>query len=257
MTVQKTILIVIAGGHASGKKCVQVALKEAFQVLSPDGQPIPTTALLHLVDFLSPNVSGDLECLDAYDLDALVDVVRRVRAGEDAVTCPIVDVKNMRHLVGQTRKLPTAPDVLIVEGCYVLGHKPLVAMADVKIFVDCDPDVRLARRVMRDLEERQLPLDTIFDQHVRCNKASFEMDVLPTKTISDIILPSDSITAGVELIAQGVMDDIRRGRKTAGLQTPVASRGASATVAAVTKQLPVTLSEADLISGTPSYYDTV
>ena len=116
-----------------------------------------------------------------------------------------------------------------------------------QIFVDSDSDVRLARRVVRDLEERSLPLDAIFDQHLRHSKSSYELVILPTKQTADIILPGASIAGGVELIAQGVMDDVRSGRMR---------RGAGATEVVVHAGLDI-LSEADLVGGGVGYYETV
>lgn len=83
--------------------------------------------------------------------------------------------------------------------------------------MDCDADIRLARRVVRDLEERAIPLDAIFDQHVRYSKEAYAQLILPTKQAADIILPGGAVAgvnvAGVELIAHGVMDELMgRGR---------------------------------------------
>lgn len=113
-----------------------------------------------------------------------------------------------------------------------------------KIFVDSDEDVRLARRVLRDLESRGLPLEIVLDHHLKVSKVAYERHILPTKQVADIILPGASNQAGVELVAQGVMDDLRSGRKS----------GAGATGAA---GLPNVLSEADLTMGMPEYYETV
>ena len=94
------------------------------------------------------------------------------------------------------------------------------------------------------MEVRGLPLEMVLDHHVKVSKAAYERHILPTKQVADIILPGASIQAGVELVAQGVMDDFRSGRKT----------GVGATGAA---GLPNVLSEADLTMGMPEYYETV
>ena len=116
------------------------------------------------------------------------------------------------------------------------------------MFVDCDADIRLARRVVRDLEERAIPLDTIFDQHVRHSKAAYTQLILPTKQSADIILPGGGggvNVAGVELIAHGVMDEYNgRGR---GVGAVTVAHGSGSILA-----------EGDLMaSGLPSYYETV
>lgn len=184
--------------------------------------------------------------------------------GQRDVETPSLDFKGKKRqrsiVVGE------APDVIIAEGCYLLTHKKLVDLATVKIFVDCDPDVRLARKgilscfisyivcgtygflvlVVRDQEERSLGLDFILDQYVRHSKPAFEQTILPTKNVSDIILPAGAEGSGVELIAHGVMDDIKGKRKRVSI-----SHSASHTL------LPLALGEADLTTGVPSYYQAV
>lgn len=92
-------------------------------------------------------------------------------------------------------------------------------------------------------------LDNILDEYVRCSKPTFEQAILPTKPISDIILPAGAEGPGLDLIAHGVMDDIKRKRGRQNLPGILAS--------ASHLQLPLTLSEVDLTTGAPSYYQTV
>lgn len=100
--------------------------------------------------------------------------------------------------------------------------------------------------VIRDQEERFLGLDFILDQYVRHSKPAFEQTILPTKNVSDIILPAGAEGPGVELIAYGVMDDIKGKRKRVSI-----SHSTSHTL------LPLALGEADLTTGVPSYYQAV
>jgi len=92
-------------------------------------------------------------------------------------------------------------------------------------------------------------LDSILDEYVRYSKPTFEQAILPTKPISDIILPAGAEGPGLDLIAHGVMDDIKRKRSRQSLPGILAS--------ASHLHLPLTLSEADLTTGAPSYYQTV
>lgn len=100
---------------------------------------------------------------------------------------------------------------------------------------------------MRDFEERGIPLDAIFEQHVRYSKTAYSQLILPTKQSADIILPGGGAgggagvnVAGVELIANGVMDELK------GCGKGVGSVGNGF------------LAEGDLLSaGLPSYYETV
>lgn len=96
--------------------------------------------------------------------------------------------------------------------------------------------------------ENNISLDSILDQYIRHSKPAFEQVILPTKSISDIILPASAEGPGLDLIAHGVMDDIkgrRRGHSLSGIRS------------SAHLQLPLTLSEVDLATGAPSYYQTV
>ncbi|TGZ82021.1 P-loop containing nucleoside triphosphate hydrolase protein [Ascodesmis nigricans] len=203
-------IITIAGGHASGKKNVQHALETQLVALHPGLK----VKLLHLDDFPSEkarseadgNRNPDPERLEAFDLNALYAELHRLK------TLP--------------PDIPDQPNVVIAEGPYLLRHPGIVEIGDINIFVDCDADIRLARRVTRDLASGLLPLSAIFEQHVRYSKRSFEQYIAPTKVLSDIILPAGAIEAGVELVARGVVDDVtagvvgkgrRRGREVEGV----------------------------------------
>lgn len=129
-------------------------------------------------------------------------------------------------------------------------------LASVKIFTETDPDVRLARRVIRDTAPPySIPLETIFDTHVRFGKPAAEITIQPTKVMADIILPKGAEGPGVELIAHGVYDDLNllrgkgrgggKGDRELGLYSGMA--------------VGTTLKEADLMGVTSSlaYYETV
>lgn len=82
-------------------------------------------------------------------------------------------------------------DVIIVEGIliYAVGRELLDEM-DLKIFVDCDSDVRLARRLQRDIEERGRDFQGVMKQYMKFVKPSFENFVEPSKRFADVIIPN-------------------------------------------------------------------
>ena len=118
------------------------------------------------------------------------------------------------------------PDVILCEGTHLFAHPVLVSLAAVKIFTESDPDVRLARRILRDsAPPRSLPLEQIFDQHVRFGKPAAELAIQPTKVLADIILPRGAEGPGVELIANGVLDDLRALGKGMGVGVGAGAAG--------------------------------
>ncbi|RPB10111.1 P-loop containing nucleoside triphosphate hydrolase protein [Morchella conica CCBAS932] len=236
MPPHSSILISISGGSSAGKKTVLTGLESALRTASNNTLSITT---LHQRDFLHPLTEAqhasaadgklDLEKLGilpfplplpppggvgVYDLDFMAETISALLAGAGNVKVPVVDAQHRR---GGERTVVEAPDVVIAEGCYLLTHRRLVELAGVKIFVDCDADVRLARKVVRDQETSKLPLDVILDQYVRHCKPAYEQTILPTKTVSDIILPAGAEGPGIELIAHGVMDDLKGRRRRPSL----------------------------------------
>ncbi|KAI5786366.1 hypothetical protein DFH27DRAFT_655892 [Peziza echinospora] len=257
-------LILIAGAPCSGKKTVLAALRSKLEALSKLHNIPILTSTLHQSDFhveLTEQeiVSGgvgkvggarDMECLKEFEMGLLGDVVEglgREGGGVGGVRAPRWDGRRRgwgevvveslgrggAEVGGKEKEggKPVVPDVVLVEGQYLLCDQRLLESATVKIFVECDPDVRLARRVLRDSTQATtvpsptssspqtptttkpaLSLDYIFDQHIRFSKPSSEIVIQPTKVLADIILPRGAEGPGVELIANGVVDDLRDGR---------------------------------------------
>ncbi|KAF8424656.1 hypothetical protein EV426DRAFT_521115, partial [Tirmania nivea] len=187
------ILILIAGPPCSGKKSVLNALKSKLDSLSHRSLNI---AILHLRDFHVPaedsaSVGGererDMECL----------------ASPASSSSP-----------SSSSSAGVIPEIILCEGHYLLhppllSHNPPLSPLIIKIYTETSPDVRLARRVLRDSSPPHcLPLEHIFDTHVRFGKPAAEAGITPTKVLADIILPKGAEGPGVELIAHGVLVDL-------------------------------------------------
>ncbi|KAK6533026.1 hypothetical protein TWF281_007188 [Arthrobotrys megalospora] len=216
------IVVSISGGQAAGKKTVQAAIAKRLKELS--GGRLRITCL-HMGDFVKrldeegrgEALSGgrDMDCIEAYDLDWLVQTIRKVKDNEPDIKIPKYDILKFEHEDEEVALNPTnelgeagSTDVLIVEGCYMLSEKRLVEMADIKVFVDLNADARLGRRVVRDTEDRGIPLDKVFDQYLRFGKRAFEGRIEPAKSRADVILPKGVEGAAIDLIALGIWDDI-------------------------------------------------
>ncbi|KAK6330334.1 Uridine-cytidine kinase-like 1 [Orbilia blumenaviensis] len=218
------IVVSVSGGQAAGKKTVQAAIAKRLKELSGGKLRI---ACLSMGDFAKKlndaereeARSGvrDMDCIEAYDLDWLVQTTQKIRENPPSseIKVPKYDILKFQHLPEETTLTSTNElgetgpiDVLIVEGCYLLSEKRLVEMADIKVFVDLNADARLGRRVVRDTEERGIPLDKIFDQYLRFGKRAFEGRIEPAKSRADVILPKGVEGAAIDLIALGIWDDI-------------------------------------------------
>merc|ERR1712012_17358 len=97
-----------------------------------------------------------------------------------------------------------------------MGYKEVRDLFDMKLFVDTDADTRLARRVLRDIDERGRDLENVLFQYTNLVKPAFEEFCLPTKKFADVIIPrgADNKVA-IQLISQHVLDILKypRGRR--------------------------------------------
>jgi uridine kinase len=131
----------------------------------------------------------DFDHPDAFDYEMFEQTVSVIKSGKcSSINIPIYDFKTHSRVVGEVEKLPPA-DVVIVEGILIFFSSSLRDMMDMKIFVDTDADVRLARRIRRDIKERGRDLEGVLSQYEKFVKPSFDDYIMPTKKYADIIIP--------------------------------------------------------------------
>ena len=181
----KTMVIGIAGGTGSGKSTITRKLKECFgddvSVLYHDNyykahhdMPYEERAKLNY------------DHPDALDTDLLIEAVRELKKG-NPVTCPVYDFTI--HDRSDKTIVINPSKVIVIEGILIFQNKELCDEMDIKIFVDTDADVRVLRRVVRDVKERGRSLDSIVSQYLTTVKPMHEMFVEPSKRNADIIIP--------------------------------------------------------------------
>ena len=182
----KDILVIgIAGGTGSGKTTFMNNLIASFAedvtVLSHDNYYKRHDELTYEERCrLNYDEPAALETdLMARHLDAL-------RRGE-AIDCPVYDFAQHNRSNETIRIVPKR--VIIVEGILIFENKPLRDLMDVRIFVDTDADVRLCRRILRDVSERGRSLESVLSQYQNTVKPMHEMYVEPSKKYANIIVP--------------------------------------------------------------------
>ncbi len=179
------IVIGIAGGTGSGKTTLVNKLKDVV------GSEVVT--LTH--DFyyeanadktLDERSKMNYDHPHAFDTDMMVAHVIALKNGE-YVEHPIYDFVNHTRAKESVKVGPTR--VIIVEGILIFEHKELRELCDMKIFVDTDADVRIIRRIVRDVKERGRSLDSVISQYLNTVKPMHEEFVEPSKKFADIIVP--------------------------------------------------------------------
>lgn len=182
---ERSLVIGIAGGSGSGKTTISESVLEE----------VGSDAVLIQHDSYyrhNPHLSRDDRALINYDhpdsleTDLLVKDLSELVAGSD-VDIPVYDFSE--HLRSQTcRTIHPAP-VILVEGILVLAEPDLRALMDLKIYVDTEADVRLARRLGRDIDERGRSAKSVIDQYLETVRPMHLQFVEPSKRYADLIVP--------------------------------------------------------------------
>ena len=178
------LIIGIAGGTGSGKTTLTSRLKERFgndvSVISHDNyyrsqDDIP----------FEERVKMNYDHPDSFETDLLISHLEQLRKGY-SIECPIYSFSEHTR-TKQTRKInPTK--VIIVEGILIFQNPELLNMMNIRIYVDTDPDVRILRRILRDVKERGRSLDSVVTQYLSTVKPMHEQFVEPSKRNTDIIV---------------------------------------------------------------------
>jgi len=201
----RSLVIGIAGGSGSGKSTLarDVAAASPVRVvtLDMDGYYHNFT---HLSDEERRRVNWDHP--DAFDLDLLARHLRELAAGHP-IDKPVYDF--VRHLrARRTVSIDPAP-VIIVDGILLLADARVRDLCDITVFVDADADIRLMRRVRRDIRERGRPIDEILEQYETTVRPMHLEFVEPSKRYADLIVPhaTDNILA-VDMIVATIHDSL-------------------------------------------------
>ncbi|GAQ92715.1 uridine kinase/uracil phosphoribosyltransferase [Klebsormidium nitens] len=199
---REPFLIGVAGGTASGKTTV---CDQIIQRLHD--QRVVLVSQDSFYKGLTPEehhrvAEYNFDHPDAFDSEAIISCLETLRKGK-AVDIPIYDF--VTHQRSTEVRKRNAADVIIMEGILVF-HEPRVRnMFNMKIFVDTDADVRLARRIRRDTLERGRDVAGVIEQYAKFVKPAFDDFVLPTKKYADVIIPrgGDNHVA-IDLIGQHI-----------------------------------------------------
>jgi uridine kinase len=184
--VSKPLIIGIAGGSGSGKSTVATNVAEALSSLSVAF--IDMDAYYRNFSALSLDERRRLnwDHPDAFDYDLLTDHLTRL-AGRETIEKPIYDF--VTHL-RSGEHIPVEPsDVIVIDGILLFVDERVRDLCDVKVFVDADADIRLIRRIRRDMSARGRPLDEIIEQYLSTVQPMHLQFVEPSKRYADIIVP--------------------------------------------------------------------
>ena len=179
------LVIGIAGGTGSGKTTLMRALTERFgeniAVISHDNYYKAHDDLTYeersLLNYDHP---------DAFDTDLMIEHLKLLKQGR-SIHCPVYDYTVHNRSSEVTLIVPTR--VILVEGILIFENRELCDQMDIKIFVDADADVRLCRRIKRDVKKRGRTIESVIAQYLDTVKPMHEQFVEPSKKNANIVVP--------------------------------------------------------------------
>ena len=204
--MSRRVLIGIAGGTASGKTSIATEMRRSMG---------PDQAVVVRLDDYYRQLTGDLDERgrtnfdhpDAFEWPLLQEHIEALLRGRS------VPVPSYDHAVHQRREDPiqtAARPVVILEGILALWPADLRRLMNMKVFVDTPPDIRLARRIRRDVAERGRTLDAVIQQYESTVRPMHEQFCEPSKAYADVVVPRGVTNrVAVQMVLSGTRALIR------------------------------------------------
>lgn len=183
---RRSFVIGVAGGSGSGKSTVA---RNLIKAITPDEIAyLQQDCYYHDLRHLSYEERCDVnfDHPGSLDDDLLLAHLDQLAQGQ-AIDRPIYDFSNHARLPESERV--EAHRVVVVEGILVFAHPLLRERMDIKVFVDTDPDIRIIRRMLRDVSERGRSVDSIIAQYLKTVRPMHNEFVEPSKRFADIVIP--------------------------------------------------------------------
>ena len=198
----KVTIIGVAGGTGSGKSTLVKRLQEAFR------QEEVATLCHDYYYKAHPELSYEertklnYDHPQAFDTDMLVEHIRSLKENVQ-IERPVYSF--VEHNRTDETVLVKPSKVIIIDGILIFENKKLRDMMDIKVFVDTDADLRLARRIVRDVRERGRSMESVIDQYTQTVKPMHEEFVEPSKRYADVIIPEGGFNSvAVKMLIQNI-----------------------------------------------------
>ncbi|MBD3948879.1 uridine kinase [Tuanshanicoccus lijuaniae] len=199
---KRPIVIGVTGASGSGKSSVSNRILDIFSELSvlllQQDYYYKDQTHLPFEERLKTNYDHPF----AFDNDLFIEHLQALLRGE-TIEKPVYDFAN--HTRSQEIIIQESRDVIIVEGILILEDSRIRDLLDIKIYVDTDSDICLARRILRDINERGRTIESVINQYVDVVKPMYHQFIEPTKRYADLIIPEGGYNqVAIDLLATKV-----------------------------------------------------
>ena len=198
MTTKRPKIIGIVGGSGSGKTTVTKRIIDELTIdkVALIEQDYYYKDQSHMT--MDERVKTNYDHPNAFDNELLYNHLLELIAGK-AVELPVYDYVN--HTRSDEKKHQEPRDVIIIEGMFGLYSEKLRELMDIKIFVDTPSDLRILRRLLRDINERGRTVESVINQYLISVRPMHEKYIKPTKQYADIIIPQGGEnTKGINIL---------------------------------------------------------
>ncbi|MFD3156469.1 uridine kinase [Haloimpatiens sp. FM7330] len=184
--MKRPIIIGISGGTGSGKSTIASEIYKKFDedciaMIEQDSYYKDQSSMS-----FEERVKTNYDHPDAFDTPLLIEHLKKLMNGE-VVQKPIYDFEIHNR---KKEAITVEPrDIIVVEGILVFQDVDLRNLLDIKIYVDTDADVRIIRRLVRDINERGRTVDSVINQYLNVVRPMHLQFIEPTKRYADIIVP--------------------------------------------------------------------
>lgn len=204
--MNKPLIIGICGGTGSGKSTVTKKLSE---LLTEDGVTIIEQDSYYKDQSHLPfeeRIKTNYDHPFAFDNDLLVKHLKELK-NQKTIEKPIYDFEIHNRKEEKIKVMPK--EVIILEGILIFTEKEIRDLLDIKVFVDTDSDVRIIRRILRDIKERGRSLDSVIYQYLETVRPSHLQFIEPSKRYADIIIPEGGHNeVAIDLLYQKIKSQI-------------------------------------------------
>jgi len=210
----KPFIIGIAGGSGSGKSTVARNVAQALHTETVAFIDMDAYYRNYATLTLDERRKINWDHPDAFDWELLIDQLGRLASGE-SIEKPVYDF--VTHTRSDKTVVVPPAQVVVIDGILLFSDARVRDLCDVKVFVDADADIRLIRRIRRDIKKRGRPLDEVIEQYLTTVQPMHLQFVEPSKRYADLIVPRGGHNAvAIEMIVAKIQRRIAQTRSAPG-----------------------------------------